>query len=158
MNVKVGATPWSVQTKNKYFRKKKVMYGAISLSKGAKGGYTLAFVGTINNDFTKVFSDCKLNIQARESIPVENLESIFIDWAKSYYQNNNKTVPDSIIIYREGLSDAQAKTQLTVAEIPALNNMIKVIGDKTKTKNYNPELMICLVNKKISSRFFNIGK
>lgn len=40
------------------------MYGAISLSKGAKG-YTLAFVGTISNDCTKVFSDCKLGIKAK---------------------------------------------------------------------------------------------
>lgn len=48
MNVKVGATPWAVQTKHDYFRKKNVMYGAISISKGTKGN-TLAFVGTINN-------------------------------------------------------------------------------------------------------------
>lgn len=64
MNVKVGATPWAVQTKHDYFKKRNCMYGAISLSKGSKG-YTLAFVGTINNDCTKVYSDCRVNIQAK---------------------------------------------------------------------------------------------
>lgn len=63
---------------------------------------------------------------------------MFVDWAKSYYQNNNKKVPDSILIYREGLSNAQAKTQLPTSEIPALEEMTAIIGEKTKTKNYHP--------------------
>lgn len=49
MNIKVGATPWAVQIKHDYFKKRNCMYGAISLSKGAHGKTTLAFVGTINN-------------------------------------------------------------------------------------------------------------
>lgn len=38
------------------------MYGALSISKGKKGN-TLAFVGTINNQCSKVFSDCKVEIK-----------------------------------------------------------------------------------------------
>lgn len=38
------------------------MYGSLSLSKGRKG-YTLAFVGTINAECTKVYSDCKVGIK-----------------------------------------------------------------------------------------------
>ena len=87
------------------------MYGALSISKGKKG-FTLAFVGTINNECTKVFSDIKMNIKKKEEIPVATLEDLFINWAKSYYQTNNKKVPDTIILYREGLSDVQTKDQL----------------------------------------------
>jgi hypothetical protein len=48
MNVKVGAVPWQVQKRHDYLRKKNLMYGALSISKGSKGN-TLAFVGTIND-------------------------------------------------------------------------------------------------------------
>lgn len=33
-----------------------------------------------------------------------------------------------------------------------------MIGKRTSTVNYRPEVMIVTVNKKASSRFFNIGK
>lgn len=36
--------------------------------------------------------------------------------------------------------------------------MIRTIGVKTKTKNYDPEVNVILVNKKINSRFFSMGK
>lgn len=75
------------------------MYGALSISKGSKG-YTLAFVGTINGECTKVFSDCKVGIKDKENIPVEVLEDMFVNWAKSYFQTNNKKVPEHIILYR----------------------------------------------------------
>lgn len=48
MNIKAGSVPWEVQKKHEYFKGRKLMYGALSISKGKKG-YTLAFVGTINN-------------------------------------------------------------------------------------------------------------
>lgn len=48
MNIKVGAVPWEVQKRHEYFKGRNLMYGALSISKGEKG-YTLAFVGTINN-------------------------------------------------------------------------------------------------------------
>lgn len=40
------------------------------------------------------------------------LEDIFVSWAKNYFQTNNKKIPDTIILYREGLSDIQTKDQL----------------------------------------------
>lgn len=64
MNIKVGCVPWKVDKTNNYFNKKNVMYGALSISKGSKGN-TLAFVGTINSDCTKVFSDCKVGIKSK---------------------------------------------------------------------------------------------
>jgi hypothetical protein len=58
MNIKVGSVPWEVQKRHPYFKGKSMMYGALSVSK-AKKGYTLAFIGTINSECTKIFSDCK---------------------------------------------------------------------------------------------------
>ena len=68
MNIKCGATPWSVEKSHEYFKKRNIMYGALSLSKGKKG-FTLGFVGTISNDCTKIYSDVKIGIQNKEEIP-----------------------------------------------------------------------------------------
>lgn len=62
MNIKVGSVPWEVQKRHPFFKSRNIMYGALSVSRGHKG-YTLAFVGTINAECTKVFSDCKVNIK-----------------------------------------------------------------------------------------------
>jgi aubergine-like protein len=86
------------------------------------------------------------------------LEDIFTNWAKAYYQTNNKKVPNLIILYREGLSPMQAQAQLPKTEIPAMEAMIKTIGERTNTKNYKPEVMIVMVNKKINSRYFMTGR
>lgn len=48
MNIKVGKVPWEVEKAHPYFKDKKIMYGAVSISKGSKGN-TLAFVGTLNS-------------------------------------------------------------------------------------------------------------
>lgn len=138
MNIKVGCVPWEVQKRHPYFKSKSIMYGALSLSKG-KNGYTMAFVGTINDECTRVFSDCKVGIKDKENIPVKDLEDIYINWARNYYIFDKKRVlPNVIVLYREGLSDQQIKNQLPRTEIPALENMVKIFGERTKTPNYNP--------------------
>jgi len=47
MNQKIGGTIWEVYKEAKEFNTK-MMYGAFSISKG-KRGFTLAFVGTLDN-------------------------------------------------------------------------------------------------------------
>lgn len=36
--------------------------------------------------------------------------------------------------------------------------MVKVMAEKTKTPKYNPEIVIVTVNKKINTRYFEVGK
>ena len=157
MNIKMGATPWAVEKSHPYFKNRNVMYGALSMSRG-KNGFTLAFVGTIANDCTKVFSDVKLGIERKEEIPSVMLEDIFVNWAKNFFQTNSRKVPETIILYREGLSDAQIEDQLPRTELPALHGMVKKIAEKTKTPNYKPEIVIVVVNKKINSKFYSMDK
>ena len=109
MSTKVGGTPWEV-TKSHPYLNKPIMYGALSLSKGKKG-YTLAFVGTCSADCTKVYSECKIGLKRKEEIPPETLNNIFYNWARTYFKTT-KTVPGIIMMYREGLSEAQTKQQL----------------------------------------------
>lgn len=62
MNAKLGLPLWEVT--NQPFGKSKVMYGAISMSKGANG-FTLAFVGTIDKNCTKVYSEAVVGIKKK---------------------------------------------------------------------------------------------
>ena len=43
------------------------MYGAFSISKGKKG-FTLAFVGTLNQENTKIYNYCKTGYARKEGI------------------------------------------------------------------------------------------
>ncbi len=61
------------------------MYGALSLSKG-KAGFTLAFVGTLNSQNTRVYNYCKLGFKKKEDIPEADFYTIFLNWAKNYVQ------------------------------------------------------------------------
>ena len=44
------------------------MYGAFAISKGKKG-FTLAFTGSLESTYTKVFSFCKTGYKSKENIP-----------------------------------------------------------------------------------------
>lgn len=110
MNVKVGFPIWEVPKKSKYLQTKNMMYGGISISKG-KGGYSMAFVGTINNEGTKVYSACKAKIARKEQIPKTVFESMFKNWAKNYC-GTVKTPPSLILIYRDGLSTTQVSAEM----------------------------------------------
>lgn len=64
MNSKVGKTLWEVQRSHDFWAGKKVAYGALAISKGAKG-HTLAFVGTTNKEMTKIYSETKVGIEKK---------------------------------------------------------------------------------------------
>jgi hypothetical protein len=68
MNAKIGLPLWEVPETLNAFGKKNIMYGAISISKGAKG-FTLAFVGTIDKTCTRVYSEAIVGIKKKEEIP-----------------------------------------------------------------------------------------
>jgi aubergine-like protein len=67
------------------------------------------------------------------------------------FKNVNKRYPNKVIIYRDGVGQSQQSAVLT-HELPqiqqAFKNMDDNHGDKIK-------LMVVLVNKRVSQRFFN---
>jgi len=111
MNQKVGGTAWEIiQQEGAYTAKKKTMYGSFAISKGKKG-FTLAFVGTLDANFTKVFCYCKTGYTTKENIAQADFENLFVNWAKNYVALN-KEGPQLIIVYREGLSEQQTRRQV----------------------------------------------
>ena len=81
------------------------MYGSIVIVKGKKG-FTLAFTGTTDNNFTKVWTYAKVGYKSIESIPQGDFETIFSTWVNNYVLANEEG-PTLILIYREGFSMQQ---------------------------------------------------
>jgi aubergine-like protein len=73
-----------------------------------------------------------------------------VEWIKNF-KSKQENFPEIIIIYREGLTDKQIKTQ-SKAEIDALNNAIK--RARSKYPNYDPEVIYILVSKRSSKRLY----
>lgn len=64
-------------------------------------------------------------------------------------------LPDTLIIYREGLSDAQIKKTVN-DEIDCLHLIInKIKSNFSQFKEYNPEIVFFTVNKKVNSKFYD---
>lgn len=84
--------------------------GGIASSKG-KNGTNIAFVGTTNKDLTAYFSDCK-QVKHKTDLSSALFEGLFIQWVQNWFINNGKkTLPQVLVIYREGLNEVQAKLQ-----------------------------------------------
>ena len=86
------------------------MVGGIAMSKGKKGIY-LSFVGTKNKDLNEYYNDCQM-ITSKEQLSVVFFKDIYLKWIRSYFDKNNKRLPNCIVIFREGLNDKQAKITL----------------------------------------------
>jgi aubergine len=154
MNQKVGGTAWEIiPQEGAYTARHRTMYGSFAISKGKKG-FTLAFTGTVNHEFTKVFNYCKTGYKNKETIPQADFELMLVNWAK-HYVGFNKKGPELIMIFREGLSTQQIERQVK-DELGALNNVIKKIGQKTGNPSYSPEIVYTIVNTKINTRIFDI--
>ena len=62
------------------------------------------------------------------------------------YQNKNGSLPDRIVVYRDGVSEGQIQHVYDV-EVPQILETFKV------QPNYNPKFAFIVVTKRISTRF-----
>ena len=85
MSCKAGSAPWVVGNNVPYLVKKNFAYCSLSSSKG-KGGFTISFVGTINNECTQVFSEYALKMKRKDIIDQAILKDWYVNWIKAYYK------------------------------------------------------------------------
>jgi len=76
-----------------------------------KCGKMIGFVGTLNNELSHTFCDCK-KIMSKENVTSSLFKGFFTEWIQHYYFRNEKKPPTDIIIYREGLNETQAQKEL----------------------------------------------
>jgi len=74
-----------------------------------------------------------------------------IKWLRACYKRN-KELPDTLIIYRDGVGEGQIVNILDV-ELPALEKAVKTAAERIKTV-YKPEVIFVLANKKVPQRMF----
>ena len=76
--------------------------------------------------------------------------------ALTEFKNKNTIFPSSVVIYRDGVGDSQKKAVL-LYELPQLQAAIKKVCnvDVNSTEELPIKLLVCLVNKRVSQRFFD---
>lgn len=103
----MGAILWDIGS-NTNLSSKKIMFGAINIGKD-KSGYSVSFVGYMNAQAKQVFSFNKRGFPKLSDI---NFELLVIHWGKNYFMNNNKSLPDNIVIYRQAIDDMCEQAQV----------------------------------------------
>jgi hypothetical protein len=151
MNVKAGHPLWIVRNSHPVWKENTVAVAGLANSKGKKGT-TLAFVGTIRDDLSNCFSDCK-QLRKKDDLSSALYSGFFTQWLQTWFKTNQNRLPNVLVLYREGLNEVQARIQFEL-EVQGLLDTIEVVKEKAKKPNYKPTILYLLVNKKPNSRIF----
>ncbi|XP_066444447.1 piwi-like protein 1 [Eleutherodactylus coqui] len=144
MNCKLGGELWSVEIP----LDKMMIIGIDCYHDTLQGKRSIAgFVASMNKGMTRWFSRCVVQDQKQEI--VDGLKVCMQAALHTWYKCNG-TLPNRIIIYRDGVGDGQLKT-LVNYEVSQFMDCIKSAG-----KDYNPRLTVVVVKKRINARFFAV--
>lgn len=78
----------------------------------------------------------------------------YLSEAIETFSKHHKGYPTNFVIFRDGVGDAQ-RDQVLRNEIPQFEDAINKMYNKAESK---PEITVVVVNKRISQRFFVLGK
>lgn len=99
MVAKEGNQLWIVPKTHKYWANKRVALASISYSMTFKNSFTIALVGTTDDELSSVYSYSMTGLSRKDSIGAQIYRNFFFQWLYNYYKKE-KTLPDSLIIYR----------------------------------------------------------
>ena len=91
-------------------------------------------------------------IQESRKEMISALEAMFIS-RLALWQKLNKTLPENIIIYRDGVSEGQYQ-QLLDQELPQIRNACRQKYPATATKQGVPKISVIVCGKRHHTRFF----
>ncbi|KAH8377177.1 hypothetical protein KR093_003884 [Drosophila rubida] len=137
MNCKLGGSLWSVKIPFQ-----KVMICGIDSyhDPGQKSNSVAAFIASLNESYTHWYS--KAVVQTKREELVNGLTSAF-ECALQSYKRRNGFLPDSVIIYRDGVGDGQLNL-CSLYEIPQFET---ISGKDVK-------ITFIVVQKRINTRLF----
>ncbi len=77
-------------------------------------------------------------------IPLERADILktFVGEAMAYYENNNKTLPEQIIIYRDGMGSSSMTQKVQDIEVKVITELLE-----NTTPGYKPKIIYCLIDK-----------
>uniref|UniRef100_A0A1B6BXC6 Piwi domain-containing protein n=1 Tax=Clastoptera arizonana TaxID=38151 RepID=A0A1B6BXC6_9HEMI len=143
INCKLGGALWSIKVPFK-----NAMICGIDTYHDAKGdGKSVgAFVCSLNSALTRWFS--LVTIQTKGEELIEGLRTSLYSSLKKYYEIN-KTYPNTIVIFRDGVGDGQLGHVISF-EIEQLKNVMPNISP-----DYSPELAVIICQKRINTRIYS---
>ncbi|XP_055386701.1 protein argonaute-3 [Condylostylus longicornis] len=142
MNCKMGGTLWSIRIPFKNV----MICGIDSYHDNVnKSNSVSAFVASLNFNYTRWYSRAIIQTKGEEIV---NGLCVSLEKALTAYENVNRTLPDKIIIFRDGVGDGQLKV-VSEYEIPQLKKSCKI-----GRENYEPLFTYVVVQKRINTRIF----
>ncbi|EAR84853.1 piwi-like Twi9p protein (macronuclear) [Tetrahymena thermophila SB210] len=141
---KLGKRIWSVETPVG-INQNTMIVGIETSMKKIRNQQVIGVVASINKDFNKFYS--QVDFRNGNDIKLPTLSKI-ISSAIEAYSKNTKTVPEEIIIYRQGLGEGQIQYSHQL-EIQAIQN-----GFINFKQGYSPRFAFFQVNRKISEKFY----
>lgn len=94
----------------------------------------------------------ELSVQRSRKEMVTDLKGLLMGRLK-LWQSKNKTLPDNIIVYRDGVSEGQYETVLD-EELPLLRAACEATYSADSTKRGVPKISIIIVGKRHHTRFY----
>ncbi|CAH0720363.1 unnamed protein product, partial [Brenthis ino] len=142
INCKLGGTLWSISIP----MKTAMVVGIDSYHDASRKKRSVcAFIASYNQSMTHWYS--KAVFQERGQEIVDSLKSCLVDSLKHYLRTNG-TLPERIVIYRDGVGDGQLKL-VQDYEIPQMQISFSLLGE-----TYKPKLTYIVVQKRINTRIF----
>lgn len=144
MNCKMGGTLWRIK-----IPLPKTMICGIDThhETGHKGVTVGGFVASLNPEFTRWFS--KPTIQQKREELVNGLTAS-MESALMKFKVFNKYLPDTVIVYRDGVGDGQLNF-VRGYELQQFKDAFKRVSP-----DYSPKLTFVVVQKRINSKFFKM--
>ncbi|KAM5264118.1 piwi-like protein 2 [Ctenodactylus gundi] len=141
MNCKLGGELWGVDIPLKQL----MVIGMDVYHDPSRGMRSVVgFVASINLTLTKWYSRVVFQMPHQEI--VDSLKLCLVGALKKFYEVNH-CLPEKIVVYRDGVSDGQLKTVANY-EIPQLQKCFESF------ENYQPKMMVFVVQKKISTNLY----
>ncbi|XP_050076916.1 protein argonaute-3 [Anopheles maculipalpis] len=145
MNCKLGGTLWSVNIP----LKDTMICGIDTYHETRKRNNSVsAFVGSLDASFTHWYS--RVTIQEHKEELLNGL-CVSLEKTLQVYRRRNCTLPQKIIIFRDGISDS-AMTVCEEYEIPQLEAACKTIAP-----DYSPKITFVVIQKRIITRLFSMS-
>ncbi|KAF8711992.1 hypothetical protein AX14_013179 [Amanita brunnescens Koide BX004] len=156
LNVKLGGKNHVLDNADmQWFRKKKTMLVGIDVTHagpGSKAGTPsiAAVVASIDDTFVQFPASLRIQKHFENKEMLDELKDMMCERLLSY-KKHNSTLPERIVVFRDGVSDGQFDDVLT-EELTQITGAFQRLS--AQEKKYNPELVIIVCGKRHHTKLF----
>eukprot|EP01017_Pseudomicrothorax_dubius_P019013 TRINITY_DN2093_c0_g1_i6.p1 TRINITY_DN2093_c0_g1~~TRINITY_DN2093_c0_g1_i6.p1 ORF type:complete len:362 (+),score=85.72 TRINITY_DN2093_c0_g1_i6:49-1086(+) len=142
---KRGSKLWIVERPAALPPKLMLVGANISNDKAEAARAVIGFCATLDGTFSRYYS--RVIFQKRSKEIIENIRVLFKEAILEWF-THNRDIPETIIFFRDGVSETQEIALLTL-EIPQILESFSDIASE-----YKPKLAVVVIDKRITQKFF----